>query len=116
MQQQLLSRLNRLALATGVTPDDLLETIMETMERSLFSTPADISTADRTPTRRVKRSGWSPAQRAAHSVRMKEAYRKKMEAQQPKRRGPKQITPEHRAKLQAGLARYRIQQKMQANA
>lgn len=114
--QQLLSRLNKLSLATGVTPDDLLLKMIETVEKSVFSTSGTISSADmKPPTRKVRRkAGWSPSARKHHSQVMKEIWAKKKAT---KRRGIKQLTPEHKAKLQAGYRRYRVQTKLaQANA
>ena len=114
---QLLSRLNKIAIATGQSPDDLLNTVITTIENSLvqpdpgFSVDASISTAN-TPRKRRPNRGWSPAAKRAHSVRMKEIYRLKKEAQMKKKPGVKELTPEHKTKLMAGLARWRMHKKL----
>lgn len=115
--QQLLSRLNKLSLATGVTPDDLLLKMIETVEKSVFSTSGTISSADmKPPTRKVRRkAGWSPSARKHHSQVMKEIWAKKKAGK--RKGGVKQLTPEHKAKLQAGYRRFRVQSKLaQVNA
>lgn len=112
--QQLLSRLNKLSLATGTSPDELLLKMLETMERSLFGTPTSISSADpKPPTRKFRRkAGWSPSARKHQSQVMKEVW-----AAKKTKRGPKKLSPEHKAKLQAGYHRYRMQWKLgQSNA
>lgn len=117
----LLSRLNKLAIATGQSPDQLLETVISTIEGSLLNAEAQvsvdnsISTANTQPRQRRPRRGWTPSARAAHSVRMKEVYRQKKLAEAPKKPGVKALTPEHKTKLMAGLARWRVHQKLSAN-
>ena len=111
----LLSRLNKLSLATGVSPDELLLKVIETMEKSLASTPETISNTDTLPKRKRRRhSGWSPSARKHHSQLMKSIWAKKKEVSQPTKRGIKELTPEHKAKLQAGYHRYRVQRKLAA--
>lgn len=114
---QLISRLNKIAIATGQSPDDLLNTVITTIERSLtqpdpgLSVDKPISSAD-TPRKRRPYRGWSPAAKQAHSVRMKEVFRLKKEAQTKKKPGVKQLTPDHKVKLMAGLARWRMHKKL----
>lgn len=113
--QQLLSRLNKLSLATDTSPDELLLKMLETMERSLFGTPSSISNADlKPPTKKARRTtGWSPSARKHHSQVMKEIWAEK----KARKGGAKKLSPEHKAKLQAGYHRYRMQWKLgQANA
>ena len=109
---ELLSRLNKIAIATGQSPDALLLRLIETIERKLVGEP--ISNADTvTPRKRKPNRGWSPASKAAHSIRMKEIYRKKKEAEE-KQKTRYVMTPEHKAKLLAGRARYNIHRKLEA--
>lgn len=120
----LLSRLNKIAIATGQSPDDLLETVITTIEKSLtqpdpgFHIDKGISKAN-TPRRRGPykgNRGWTPAAKQAQSVRMKEVFKQKKLAQEKKKPGVKELTPEHKTKLMAGLARWRMHQKLGANA
>lgn len=113
---QLLNRLNKLSIATGVSPDELLSKMLDSAERSIFSSKQDISPAVTRSTVKTRRQGWSPAQKRAHGIIMKQVWAERKNASKKASRKPRVITPEHKAKLMAGLARYRLSQKLQANA
>lgn len=115
--QNLLTRLNHLALATGLSPDALLTKMISTAENSLFAAK-DISNADTqqeatqvVETKKERRRRWTKSARLAQSQRIKDAWARKKAALLPKKRGRKPgftLTPEQKAALHNGLHNYRL--------
>ena len=109
----LLTRLNTLALRTGRSPESLLELMIANYEH-LYASAQDNSTADNV--REDRRKNWSADRRKEHSKAMKQAWAIRKAMSVRKKPGPKCLTPIHKTKLMAGLARYRMNKRLEAHA
>jgi hypothetical protein len=106
----LLTRLNNLASLLHISPERMLNLMLSTYEDRL---DADKSISIANTERKDRRKNWSSARRRNHSEAMKQSWARRTAARKP---GPKHLTPTHKAKLMAGLARYRMHKKLEAHA
>ena len=109
----LLTRLNTLALRTGRSPESLLELMIANYE---YLYVADTVNSSADTIQEDRRRHWSTDRRKEHSKAMKRAWATRKALSIPKKRGPKSLTPIHKTKLMAGLARYRMNKKLEAHA